>query len=84
MVGWDIQIGGATKMDGQIIKYMYKSKIEARSRNHCYNGKAIVLYIMSIPVALVIQHAMRMRRIILSSVVSLACISTLSHKEQDC
>jgi len=46
--------------------------------------KHYVLYILSIPVALVIQHAMRTRRIILSCMVSLAYVSTLSHKGQDC
>jgi hypothetical protein len=41
-----------------------------------------VLYILSVPVAVVIQHAKRMRRIILSYVASSAVpyFSTLSHK----
>jgi hypothetical protein len=43
-------------------------KIEARSHNHCYRGK-VVLHILSVCVcvcvALLIQHAMRMRRIVI-------------------
>jgi hypothetical protein len=44
-----------------------------RSRNHCCRGKATVItYSECVFVAKVIQHATRMRRIILSSVVCLA------------
>jgi hypothetical protein len=53
----------------------HKRNIEARSRNHCCHAKAIsVTYCVCVcvPVALVIQHEKRMRRIILSSVDSLA------------
>ena len=60
---------------------MYNS--EARSRSHYYRGKAIsVSYSKCVSVALVIQHEMRMPRIILPSVASLAPphISKLSHK----
>jgi hypothetical protein len=44
--------------------------------------KQEVLHILSVSVALVIQHAKRMRRIKFSSVACLAlsCISKLSHK----
>ena len=39
---------------------------EARSCNHCCSGKEmIIIYSESVFVALVIQHVMRMRRIIL-------------------
>jgi hypothetical protein len=61
----------------------YISNIEARSRNHCYRGKAITIaYSDCLSVALVIQHAKRMRRIMLSSVacLDLPYFSTLSHK----
>ena len=57
--------------------------IEARSRNHCCCGKAIsISYSECVSVALVIQHAVRMRRIILWSVAYLALpyFSTLIHK----
>jgi hypothetical protein len=60
----------------------YKRSIEARSRNHSCRGKAIsISYAECVSVALVIQHAKRMRRIILSSVACLGVpyFSTLSH-----
>ena len=48
-----------------------ESNTEARSRNHCYRGKArCITYSKGVPVALVTQHAKRMRRITLSSVAS--------------
>jgi hypothetical protein len=47
--------------------------------------KQKVLHILSVSAALVMEHAMRMRRIILSPVACLAVqhFSTLSHKWQD-
>ena len=40
--------------------------IKVRSRNHCCRGKAMIFtYSEFVFVALVIQHAMRMRRVIL-------------------
>jgi hypothetical protein len=62
---------------------MYERNIEARSRNHCCRRKAInITYSECLSVALFIQHAVRMCRIILSSVVcpTLQYFSTLSHK----
>jgi hypothetical protein len=62
--------------------------MEKRSRSCCH-GKAVVLHILSVcvyvSVALVIEHAKRMRRAILSSVASLAapCFSTLYYKWHD-
>ena len=48
---------------------------EARSRNHCYSGKAV---------ALVIEHEKRMRRIVLSvSCPAVPYFSKLSHKRHD-
>jgi hypothetical protein len=47
-------------------------KIEARSRNHFCRGKAIrITYSECVFVALVIQHAQRMRPAVLSSVACL-------------
>jgi hypothetical protein len=54
-----------------------------RSRNYCCCGKAIsIAHSERVSVALVIQHAKRMCRIILSSVVCPAVpyFSTLSHE----
>ena len=50
----------------------HKSDNEPRSRNHCYRGNArSVTNSECSSVALVIQHAKRMRRIILASVACL-------------
>jgi len=60
--------------------------IEARSRNHCCRVKAIsVTYSECVSVVLVIQDAKRMRRIVLSTVTSLALLyfSTQSLKLHD-
>jgi hypothetical protein len=60
--------------------------IEARSRKHCCHAKAIrITYSECVSVALVIQHIMRMRRILLSDLTYLAvpCFSRLSHKRRD-
>ena len=58
--------------------------IEARSCNHCCRGQAIrITYAECVVVALGIQHAMRMRLIILSFVAcaALGHFSTLSHTD---
>jgi len=64
----------------------HKRTIRARSRNHFCSGKAInITHFECVSVDLVIQHAMRARRIILSSVVcpALPYFSTLSPKRHD-
>jgi hypothetical protein len=63
-----------------------KRNNEERSRDHFYRRNArIITYSEYVPVALVIQHAKRMRRIILSSVVcsALLCFPTLSRNRHD-
>jgi hypothetical protein len=65
--------------------YVWRN-IEARSRNQYYRGRAInITYFECVSVALVIQHAKHMRRIILSSATCLAIpyFTTLSHKRHD-
>jgi len=63
--------------------------IEARSFKHCCSGRAVsvtcVTYSESVFVALDIQHAVRMRRVTLSSVAwpALQFFPTLSHKRHD-
>ena len=60
---------------------------EVRSGNHRCRGKAISITCSEcVPVALVIQHARRMRHIILSSVACPAVpyFSTLFHKRHEC
>ena len=67
-------------------QYTCTRNIEALSCNHRCRGKAVnILFSECLSVALVFQHAMRMRRIILPSVDSLAVpyFSTLSDKWHD-
>jgi fluoride ion exporter CrcB/FEX len=63
-----------------------KRNTEARSRNHrcCEKGNNYAYY-GCVSVAIVIQHAKRMRRIILSSMAcpALQTFSTLSHERRD-
>jgi hypothetical protein len=61
-------------------------KIHARSRDHCCSGIAIIItHSECVFVALVIQHAKHMRRILLQCVScqALPYFSTLSHKCHD-
>ena len=67
-------------------KCTYKRNTEAYFRNLCCRGKAIsITHSECVSVALVIQHAKSMRRIILSYVArpSLLCFCTLFHNRYD-
>jgi hypothetical protein len=60
--------------------------IEARSAKHCCGGKAVsITYSECVSVALVIQHTMRMRPIIMSSGLSGSnhICSTLAQKRHE-
>ena len=58
---WNIYMHTHINRDRQCT---YKRNIEARSRNHCYLGKAMnVTYSERVCLALVIQHVDRMRRV---------------------
>ena len=64
----------------------YERNNRACSRNHLCSGKAIsITYFECVSAALVIQHAMRMRRIMLPSFScpALPYFPTLSHKRHD-
>ena len=53
-------------------KCTYESNTKGRSRNHCFRLKAIsITYSECLSVALFIQHAQRMHRVLLPSVVCL-------------
>jgi hypothetical protein len=63
-----------------------RHQIEARSCDKCCSGKAIIItYSQCVFLAVIIQHAVRMRRIVLSFVYCLVLLysSTLSHKRHD-
>jgi len=74
---------------GQCECYIHKTdtvRNEARSRNFCCHGKPIrITYSECVSVALVMQHAMRMRRTLLPPVgcPAVSYLSTLSHKQHD-
>jgi hypothetical protein len=64
--------GPPTAVHEQERQRIYKRNIEVRLWNQCCRGKAkIVTHSECVSVALVIQHAMRMRRIVLSFVARL-------------
>ena len=61
----------------------YECNSDARSLNHCCRGKTLsVTYSECVSVALVIEHAMCMRRIVICG-LTVPYFSTLSHKNHD-
>ena len=68
------------------MQYKHKGNTDAPLLNYCYSGKAVsATYSEYMSVALDIQHTMRMRRVILSSVACPAVprfitLSTISGK----
>ena len=78
--------GGGGGYLGATRQCTYKRNIEALLCNRCCRGNAIsVLYSECASVATVIQHAERMRRIMLLYLACLAVplVSRLSHKRHD-
>ena len=70
---------GTTHSRLYMIGNEYYEQIEARLLDHCCRQKAIsIMYYECVSIALIIQHAMRMRRILLSSEVcpALLCFFT--------
>ena len=63
---------------------MYVRRIsESSSRSHC-SGKAIsITYYEFVPIALDIQHAMRMRRVVICGLSGSALLFRISHKQHD-
>jgi hypothetical protein len=54
--------------------------IEVCSCHHCCSGKQYVLHILRVFVALVNQHAMRMRYTVICALSGYTIFSTLTHK----
>ena len=65
------------------IRQKHERKIQTRSRSHCYREKVIsITYDECVRVALVIQHAIRMRHVVCGP-QAVPYFSTLSHKRYD-
>jgi hypothetical protein len=66
---WEINLDQETGIDKKIVNWQLQWNIETLSRNHSCHGKAIrTTYSECVSVVLVIQHATRIRRSVLSSV----------------
>ena len=65
-------------------KQRQKRNIEARSCHQCCSGKAInIAYSQCAFVALAIQHAMRIRHVVICGLPGSSTFTTLSHKPHD-
>jgi hypothetical protein len=79
-----VQISSKPLNTWQDRQYTYQRNTEDRWRHHSYLAKTIKnTYSECVSVASVIQHALRMRRIIICGMSDPTHITTLSHKRHD-